>query len=51
MIDLEKAEKIFDEYVSHYDDNDAKTVLKKHHTKRVQRSKRDCRILKISRRR
>ena len=41
MIDLEKAEKIFDEYVSHYDDNDAKTVLKKHHTKRVQKEAKE----------
>lgn len=41
MIDLEKAEKVFDEYVSNYDDNDAKTVLKKHHTKRVQKEAKE----------
>jgi len=41
MIDLEKAEMVLDEYISHYGDDDAKIVLKKQHIKRVRQEARE----------
>ena len=41
MIDLEKANKAFDEYVSNYDINNEKIRLKNEHTKRVQKISRN----------
>lgn len=48
MIDLKKAEQALNEYVSHYDDEDAKIVLKKQHIKRVrQEAKEIAQYLKL----
>ena len=41
MIDLEKVEKVLDEYISHYGDEDAKIVLKKQHIKRVRQEAKE----------